>query len=408
MPKLELTDPFIRAHQPAEGKNRIEYYDEKIDGLMLRITSNGAKTFSYRYRVRGKIQRYTIGQYPKVGLGDARRIAKDIAADVGRGEDPQRERVQSRTDLTISDLVEHYREKHLPKLKPSTQTDYWERLRNVILPELGDILARQLTADDILDFLEEIADQRNRPIQSNRCRAVLSSVYSFGQKYRYVVMNPVLTVRPLGEEKQRDRFYSTDEIRRIWQIADTFTEPVSSLIKMLFVTGQRLGETRRMQWNFIKDNIWTIPKELTKANREQNLPLPPLAIDILENLRPYSGHMNHVFHSPIKTDQPITWVQWPAKMIREHENGVPDFRIHDIRRTVASHMAELKIDRTVLGKVLNHKGLAGDTQVTARYDRYDYMREKREALMLWNHKLQGIISPAPEEKGIGATIYRMR
>ena len=64
-----------------------------------------------------------------------------------------------------------------------------------------------------------------------------------------------------------------------------------------------------------------------------------------------------------------------------------DFRIHDLRRTMATGLAELGISRTVIGKVINHKGISGDNSVTAIYDRYDYLEEKREALETWNKSL---------------------
>jgi hypothetical protein len=68
---------------------------------------------------------------------------------------------------------------------------------------------------------------------------------------------------------------------------------------------------------------------------------------------------------------------------------------------MASYMAQLGIDRTVLGKTLNHKGLAGDDQVTAIYDRYDYLEEKKIALENWAIQLNGIIN------GAKANVYKI-
>ncbi len=408
MPKLELTDPFIKGHKPTE-KSEVQYSDSKVSGLTLRVTQSGNKSFSYRYYINGREKRYTIGKYPTLKLAEARRVAREIAEKVSIGIDPQTEKIQSRDDLTIKELSDEFKEKHLPSLKSSTQTDYKERIDNIIVPALGNIIARKIQPDDVLDLLEEIAGRA--PVQSNRIRAVLSSMYTFGQKRRYVKVNPILTIPKCGEENQRDRYYTEKEIRKIWAIVDGLDQPVNSLLKMLFITGQRLGETRMMKWEYIKDNVWTIPEELTKAKRTHTLPLPPLAVNILKNLQIYTGGSQYVFQSPLKEDQPITWIQWHARSIRDlgEEKGVPDFRIHDIRRTVATYMAELEVNRTVLGKVLNHKQLAGDDQVTARYDRHDYMKEKRQALNQWAVKLQSIISDTDisDSENTGATIYKM-
>lgn len=403
MPKKELTDPFIKGFNSPQDKS-VSYSDSILPGLTIRFYSGGSKTFSYRYYINGKQKRYTLGKYPSLKLAEARRAAREIAEQVSKGTDPQAEKVQSREDLTIKELAEEFKEKHLPTLKPSTQTDYKERIDHVIVPALGGIIARQIQPDDILDLLEEIADRA--PIQSNRIRAILSSMYSFGQKRRIVLVNPVLTIPRLGKENQRDRFFTEPEIKRIWGIVDDLDQPVSSLLKMLFITGQRLGETRMMKWDYIQDNVWMIPEELTKAKRSHALPLPPMAMNILKDLQKYTGGSVFVFQSPLKENQPITWIQWHARSIRDmgDEKGVSDFRIHDIRRTVTSYMAELGVDRTTLGKVLNHKQLAGDSHVTARYDRYDYMDEKKLALFKWSAKLQEIISGS---QATGTKIYKL-
>lgn len=408
MPKKELTPPFLRGHDSAPENKRIEYYDTIVDGLTCRITSKGSKTFSYRYRVAGRQKRFTIGKFPTIGVAEARDIARDLAKKVSMGFDPQRKKLDKRDDLTIKELAEVYKEKHFPKLKESTQDDYRNRIDEVIIPALGSIHAKDLEIDDIIDLLEYIADDREAPIQSNRVRAILSSIYSFAQKYRYVKINPVLSVPKFGEEKSSDRFYNEDEIRIIWDNFSKIKEPTGSLMKFLLITGQRLGETRQFKWEYLNDGVWTIPEKLTKAKRQHEVPLHKLALEIIEKMKIYSGDSVYVFESPVNEKQPVTWVQWAPRRVREAEVGVSDFKIHDLRRTVATHLAKLKVNRTIIGKVLNHKEMAGDNHVTATYDRHDYMKEKHDALYLWDQKLQKIITKPSSSKAEGATIYHLR
>lgn len=402
--KFELTDPFVRNHKPVS--KQIQYTDSKVPGLKLRITKNGAKSFSFRYYINGKEKRYSIGLYPQVKVGAARRIARSLHEKVMKGEDPQRERVKSRDDITIAELAEVFKEGHLPTLKPSTQHDYKNRIDSVIVPAIGGIIAKKIEPDDIHDLLEEIAE--NAPIQSNRVRAIMSSMFSFAQRRRYVTINPVAGVPRLGKENQRNRYYEVDEIPILWEFFNDMPQPTQSLFKMLLITGQRLGETRQMEWNQIDDNhIWTIPEKLTKAKREHKVPLPPMAVNVLQQVGIVTGGGKFVFESPINKGEPIRWVQFHAKNIRDAENGISDFRIHDIRHTVTTHMADLQVNRTVLGKVLNHKQMAGDNHITARYDQYDYMTEKTEALQRWNYRLESIISGTESERP-GAKIFKMR
>ena len=150
------------------------------------------------------------------------------------------------------------------------------------------------------------------------------------------------------------------------------------------ILGQRSGKTRRMKWMDIdfEKQIWTIPKEETKANRTHSVPLPQLALEILDALKAKAGKSDFVFNSPKKENESIKWLHKATERIQE-ESKVKDFRSHDLRRTMASHATKLKTDRTVLGKLLNHKSLASDDKVTAIYDCYDYLEEKRIAINVW-------------------------
>ena len=79
---------------------------------------------------------------------------------------------------------------------------------------------------------------------------------------------------------------------------------------------------------------------------------------------------------------PIKSIKRQTKSVKDN-TPVKDFRVHDIRRTVATYLAKIGTDRTTIGKILNHKGMAGDNSITAIYDRYSYEEEKRKALQNW-------------------------
>jgi integrase len=333
-------------------------------------------------------------------LAEAREIAKSLKVDIALGKDPQAEKVAKRNmpkPKTIKDLSEAFKKKHLPNLKESTQIDYERRIDNVIVPAIGPKPLSTITRYEIIEFLEEIADGDGTPddaapIQSNRVRAVLSSMYSFGINRGITEHNPVLGIKPLGKENRRKRVYDRNEIKDIWAAFEKEPEPYRSLFKMLLICGQRSGETRQMKWIYISNNIWTIPAEITKAGRTHHVPLPPMAIDLLSKLKSKNHHSEYVFQSPaLEGSYPISWLQKAAGRVKRNSK-VEDFRLHDLRRTAASYMAEAGVDRTVLGKLLNHKGLAGDNQVTAVYDRFDYMEEKKRALIRWGSCLENILN----------------
>ena len=395
MPKLMLTDPFIRNH-PAPD-TRMEIYDKHTKGLAVRITKTGHKSFVYRYRFNDKVRRYTIGSYPKMGLADARAEVKELAYKIMNGTDPLREKMEKKSrpePMKFEEMVKEFKKKHLPTLKQSTQRSYTERIDGQMVPAFKGMAVKNMSRGVIIELLEEIAYERNSPYQSNRVRSILSSMFSFAVQREIAEFNPVKTIKPLGKEKKRDRVLEEEEIKKLWHGFDTLKEPTQSLFKLLLLLGQRLGETRRMEWDHISNNVWTIPEEHTKAKRKHYVPLPPSAQNIIEDLR---NDSNYVFESFYRDGKPIKTVQSTFKRLSKRLS-IPDIRIHDLRRTAATYMAELGTDRTTLGKILNHKGLAGDNQVTARYDRHRYMDEKEQALKSWSKKLERIVERNEESK----------
>lgn len=392
MPKKSLTDPYIKGLEPPD--KRIEIYDEtksgNTTGLALRVSEKGRKSFVYRYRYGKDVKRITIGVYPKMKLAAARRKINELDDMLSNGLDPLVERKRNKSapiPTTIYKLANLFIDKHLPTLKKSTREDYKRRIENVIIAEIGDLYLEEINRTDIVSFLEDI----DAPIQSNRVRAILSSMFSFGVNRGLIEYNPVQGIKPLGKENQRDRVYTNKELKILWGKFEEEAEPFQSIFKMLTICGQRSGETRIAKWNHIsKDNTWHIPPENTKAGREQNLPLPLLAINIIKKIKLKTGHTDYIFASPREKNEPIAWLQNAAKRVRDN-CSVNDFRLHDLRRTAASNLARLGFDRTVIGKTLNHKGLAGDSIVTAVYDRYDYLDEKKKALQAWSEELKSIV-----------------
>ncbi|PAU95399.1 hypothetical protein CK503_04170 [Aliifodinibius salipaludis] len=391
MQTKKLTHTYIKNIDPPD--RRIEIYDELIDNLAVRVTPTGYKTFIYRYGAKGK--RYTIGKFPNVGLAEARDIAKDLAADIAKGKDPQEEKKTKRKkkDLpTFGELVEEFKKLHLPTLRESTRKEYERIIDNELLPDLKTIPAKEIEKDRIRELLDKKALKGKSPTMANRIRARLSKIYNFGIGRGWVESNPVEGIPTYKDgNTKRDRFYSKKEIKELWKFFERQKEPTQSVLKMLLITGQRKTETMQMKWSDLNDGIWTIPAELAKNKEPHEVPLSEMALETIQKMREMNEDSDYVFKSPQKENEPISWLT-RARVFIQDNSKVPDFRPHDLRRTVATYMAKMKVDRTVLGKILNHKGLAGDTQVTAIYDRHSYTDEKREALEKWSAYLNKILT----------------
>lgn len=394
MPKLKLD------HQTIHGLNKPEtptaFYDTVESGLTLRLSKAGSKTFAYRYRFNGKNKRYTIGKFPAISLSEARKKVQKLKVQVNEGIDPNAEKHRKRYECnstTFEDVVRDYKMRHLPTLREKTRNEYERIIDKELLPKLGQFELTKIYKNQIMELLDEIAYGKNpHPTMANRVRARLSGIFSFAQERGLIEVNTVdLVPKYKSGERRRERFYSDEEIIELWTFFEDWNEPIQSALKMLLICGQRKSETLSMRFDEIRDGIWTIPGSKTKNGYANVVPLPNLALEIISEMKDNSNGNIYVFESPKDHQQPISWLGRATKHIKV-QSSVKDFRMHDLRRTVATNLAKLGVSREIAERLRNHRKASGEAGLEGIYNRYDYMKEKREAMNTWNLRLNKIIS----------------
>ena len=170
-------------------------------------------------------------------------------------------------------------------------------------------------------------------------------------------------------------------------------EPICALFQFLLLSGQRSGEVKSMRWSDISNGIWILSSDQTKNRQRHQVPLSSQAKRVLNRLeRAPKAESDFVFPSP--RGGHLQWLQKAGNRICRRA-GL-DFTPHDLRRTAASKMAELGVDRFTLAKVLNHK--SAEREVTAVYDKYRRDKEVRQALVDWGRELERIVSEGGSEK----------
>lgn len=394
MAQTNFTHQAVASIKPSEKRQVFFDSNSSGKGLGLRVTKTGTKTFFYRYRFQGKLRRYTIGRFPDVSLAEARKRVGELRTLVNRGIDPHAEKQEKKRapqSETFAELAEEFKTKYLPTLKEKTQSEYKRIIDKELIPVLGSLAIENIEKSHIVTLLDKKAYKDDAPTMANRIRARLSRIFTFGMERGLADRNPVqMTSKYKSGENSRDRYYSEKEIKNLWKFFEKQNEPTQSVLKMLLICGQRKTETMQLSWDHISNNVWTIPKELAKNNKPHEVPLPSMAQSIINKMKEINGDTDYVFCSPKKDNEPISWLTRARRDIQKNSN-VKDFRPHDLRRTVATYMAKLGVERTTLGKILNHKGLSGDSQITAIYDRHGYQDEKKEALEKWNTCLKEIL-----------------
>jgi integrase len=400
MPTRYLTDSEIRSI--SNPSKRIEIYDDhKIKdgklvksgakGLALRITPTGVKSFVFRYWYNSKAKRYTIGTFPEWSLSEAREKVRELSKLVSEGTDPGeiRKQNQTRKDYILNDYIKLFRKEYVQrKLKASTQQTYGSRLNKIESSKLGVMILKDIKREHVRAFLREI--HKKHPTNANRLHSILSKLFNEALEDGYIEENPIKGMKKMAKENSRDVRYSDNDIKAIWEATQEEGLVFKNLIRMLLITGQRAGETSRMKWSHIENNVWTIPKSETKSNSTHSVPLPSLAVDVLNEMKSINDDSEYVFQSTRGNDKPVTYLRDVNYRLRER-TGLKELIIHDLRHIVATGMINLEVDFIHVGKVLNHKGLSGGHIITSRYVNTDLDKQKQKALQKWNDHLKRII-----------------
>ena len=460
----DLTAAFCRAAKPGVRETpsglewcRASYPDGDVRGLELRVTPNGEKTWAFRYRDRitGKQSRVTLGRFDgsvdsplevepgirRMTLHGARIAARQLRAKVDNGGDPAADlrqakaQARSQTVNTMADLASVYfeacesgiyRSGRRRSKAPSTLAGERWLWKRYLDRRLGSERPEAMTKAQLRSVLRSIYN--DAPIQSNRCRALLSQLFNFAIAEERLTTNPVSLITPLAEERARTRTLDPSELRTIWEGLQnpgalevkrgretaplTIGRGLCIAIERAMVTLQRRAEVAGMMRSELdlEHRLWVIPEDRAKGRAQHLVPLSPRAVELIEEalgLQAARGKSSKaVFPSPRGIDLPVGAAALSHAMTHlVAAVGIVDATLHDLRRTGATGMAALGVPPFIVSKVLAHKDGGGGAAVTARhYNLYAYSDEKRDALLKWSRRLTAITMGAPSDSVTQETV----
>jgi len=413
MPTENLTDRKIASLKPA--KERTEYWDDGTPGFGLRVSPEGTKTFFLMYRFAGLRRRLKLGRYPEVPLFEARKNAKKALATVSEGKDPVQEKkaneARARRErlaaVSFDQLAQQYIAEYAKVNKKAWQED--ERLINRLLrPEFGSLNVKEITRFHVRSFLRGTA--ADGPVQANRAHACLRKIFNWAIKEEIVDLesNPASGISsPGGREHPRERSLSDAEIREVWKELESNTTLPKRALQLVLLTGQRPGEVAGIELeelNF-KEKLWELPGHRTKNGLTNLVPLNHQAIRVLEKQREgleyqkqrreargetalESGFVFPCRHRLKNKPMSVYALDREARGIWR-KLGIPAFTPHDLRRTCSTKLGEMLVPGHLIDRIINHK----PSGITDRvYNKYDYLKEKREALDAWGALVARIVS----------------
>ena len=395
MSTIKLTQLAVeRIGKPAAG--RVEYFDSLLPGFGLRVAASGHKSWIVFYRFQGKLRRYTIGSIKDEPVADqARAAAREIMREVSRGADPAAEKKASKAAPkaapeppkekdTVRSVAAQFVELHCkPNNRSWAETE--RTLRNHVISRWGNRELASITRQNIRSLLADLVSE-GHPIAANRTLAAVRKMFAWAVDEEILSTSPVKKFKAPAKENERDRVLSDDELTRVWEASGKLGSIIGGFVRVLILTGQRRDEVGTMRWRDInlETKVWTLPREVTKADRSHEVPLSPLAISVLAGL-PRLG--DFVFTT--RGDRPISGYSSFKERLDKFSGVDEDWRFHDLRRTAGTGMARLGIAGSTISRVLNH----AEGGVTKIYNRYSYLDEKRHALETWAAHVDRMLSP---------------
>jgi integrase len=296
-------------------------------------------------------------------------------------------------------------------LKPKTAREWRRIYEHDVLPRWGERQIAEITKTDVLELVNDKAAKRERKrqgltdgaaVQAGKMLTRLRTFFGWAAANDLVTADPTAGVRRPAKEASRDRVLRDDEIAAFWIATERFGHPFGPLLRLLLLTAQRESEVAGLQWPEIEGETWTIPGNRAKNGKPHIVPLCALAVETIEAVPHIAGQsllFSHTGITPVSGWSKVKQRLDVLMLVALREAASDDAKLepwvlHDLRRTATTGMARLGIAPHVADRVLNHT--AGTIRgVTAIYNRFEYLDERRAALEAWGREVERLIGRAP-------------
>ena len=429
-----MTTAAVSNYRPA--RKRREIPDAGSPGLYLVVQTSGIKSWALRFRrPDGKSAKLTLGRLdpsgnemegePVIGqlltLPAARRLATDVMRQRALGRDvvadakaANRRKRQAHAELAANSFgkaaaayIAYAKRRGQRRWREAAKflgldPDSLEPLAGGLAERWSDKPVAKIDGSDVFQLVDEVRhsgvpgrERRSSGPTEGMARsmhAVLSSMFRWLKERRQQVnANPVASVKKPDPPVARDRVLDDGEIVQLWRATGEIGEPFDSIFKLLLLSGCRLNEIAGMRWDELSADgaTLTIPATRTKNKKPHDVMLAPAARDIIA-AQPRIGASPFVFTGRTGATAASGFSKAKARL-DELMRSVPEWRTHDLRRTVASGLQRLGVPLPVTEKVLGHTSgsFAG---IVGIYQRHEYREERRQALERWAAHIEGLVS----------------
>jgi len=412
-----LTDPVLKSYIRSPPSALVTLPDGAIPGLSVRVGAGGTVNWSLLIRVAGEggakpsgrlllgpKHRVNLGRYPEVSISAVRAKAAHLLDLAKQGVHPRENMspAPSAAGLTVEGLAREFLKHHVHSRELDSARKYELAFSTHINPRIGRQLAERLTREQAREVMEGVRVKRKRgsgkrggPIggveAARTTMGVLRHMYAWGIDEGKLKRqdNPASKIdKNLPKPRKRDVVLSLKEARIVWKAAESIGYPFGTHVQLMLLTGCRKSEwaSARFDWLDLDQALMVIPASEYKSDHVHVVPLVSQALEIIKGIpRPRKGEYllsSTGGRAPIQGVSKFHRTRLPEAILAITGDKFPkQFTSHDLRRTVATRLAETLGDEgdKLVKRVLGHS----DGSVTAIYNRYGYVREMRRALEQW-------------------------
>lgn len=395
-----------------QGK-QIELSDAREPGLRIRAGQRAA-TWLLNCRLQnGKRTRIKLGQWPGMGIQDARHEAQRKRAEILDGTDPNEQRRiaaielerQARNRRTVSSVLDEYHDRHLSTLKRGEATRRALDGPRGLLHDLRNSDIGSLNVTDISQALRE--SHKRAPIAANRNLAYARAFFNWCKSEQIISDNPAADIRKPARERSRDRVHTVSELKEIWNAAASLGYPFSNLVRLLIVIPMRREEIASIRLSELQFDgkmafVWTLPADRTKTGNALRVPLPKLAAVLLdETIAAEERPADSDFVFTTTGDTSVSGFSKAKarldQLIHDTRLGegtknaslMPHWTLHDLRTTFCTLACdELGADMNVVDRMLNHVASSTTSKIKRVYNRSEMFEARREVANDWAEYLE--------------------
>ena len=327
-------------------------------------------------------------------LTKARAIHAEQKIKIRTGINPAIERNLKAHEIDTMPTVEQFSDTYIT-MYAKAEKKSWEQDKRYldadVVPALGGMPMDAVKRGHIIALLDK-KQKAGAMVTRNRLISLLSKFFNYAIERDVVESNPAQGIKRT-KETSKERVLSDDEIRFFWDATgenSRLSPSVKLALRLILVTGQRPGEVAELHTSQIEGDVWTITDP--KNSRTHLVPLSEMALQVIEEAQPHIRNglllpnTKGVIMGKSILPKALERLKWPESPATPH----------DLRRTLTTGISRLGFNRFIQDRVTNHT----DNSIGGVYDRYDYMKEKRQALDAWSRQLSEVITGQVESNVI--------